>query len=144
MIKAQNIAPSPLFSGRVSKIELEYSGRRLIQGGTEISEVYDVVTGKTDGKVTPGNILKILGKEIKCLNSDGIGICKVKIINEVGSAEEISFLAINDTSMLMSIFPTGVLAGNYTLEIETYFTASATHLLKEPCTILCPIVLKVS
>ena len=53
-----NIAPSPLFSGRVSKVELEYSGRRLIQGGAEISEVYDVATGKTDGTVTPGDNLK--------------------------------------------------------------------------------------
>lgn len=139
-----NIAPSPLFSGRVSKVELEYSGRRLIQGGAEISEVYDVATGKTDGTVTPGDNLKILGKKIKCLNSDGTGIGKVKIINEAGSAEEIKSLAINDPSMLMFIFPTGLLAGNYTLEIETYFTASATHLLKEPRTILCPIVLKVS
>lgn len=139
-----NIAPSPLFSGRVSKVELEYSGRRLIQGGAEISEVYDVTTGKTDGTVTPGDNLKILGKKIKCLNSDGTGIGKVKIINEAGSAEEIKSLAINDPSMLMFIFPTGLLAGNYTLEIETYFTASATHLLKEPRTILCPIVLKVS
>ena len=69
---------------------------------------------------------------------------KVKIINEIGIEEKISFLAINDTSMLMFIFPTGVLAGNYTLEIETYFTASATYLLKESHTILCPIVLKVS
>lgn len=58
-----NIAPSPLFSERVSKTELEYSGRRLIQGGVEISEVYDVGTGKTDGTVTPGDNLKILGKK---------------------------------------------------------------------------------
>lgn len=105
----------------MSKIELEYSGRRLIQGGAEISEVYNVATGKTDGTVTPGNILKILGKEIKSLNSDGTGIGKVKIINEAGSAKEISSLTINDPSMLMFIFPTGLLAGNYTGDRDLFY-----------------------
>ena len=138
-----NITPSPQFSARVSKVELEYSGRRLVQGGAEISEVYDVATGKTDGTVTPGNNVKILGKKIKCINEDGTGIGKVSIINESGSAEEIPSLAINDPSTLMFIFPTGLLAGNYTLEIETYFT-TGTNRLKEPRTIVCPIVLKVT
>ena len=99
-------------------------------GGAKIDRVKDLTTGKTDGTVTPGGMVEVTGSKIKCLNADGSGIGHVTV------------LGVNDPSKIIFIFPTGLLAGNYRLEIETYF-ASGNSLLKNPRTLVCPVPLKV-
>ena len=111
-------------------------------GGAKIDRVKDLTTGKTDGTVTPGGMVEVTGSKIKCLNEDGSGIGHFRLYNESESAEEVKVLGVNDPSKIIFIFPTGLLAGNYRLEIETYF-ASGNSLLKNPRTLVCPVLLKV-
>jgi hypothetical protein len=54
----------------------------------------------------------------------------------------VKVLGVNDPSKIIFIFPTGLLAGNYRLEIETYFSNTST-MLKNPRTLVCPVALKV-
>ena len=111
-------------------------------GGAKIDRVKDLTTGKTDGTVTPGGMVEVTGSKIKCINADGSGIGHFRLYNESESAEEVTVLGVNDPSKIIFIFPTGLLAGNYRLEIETYF-ASGNSLLKNPRTLVCPVPLKV-
>ena len=102
----------------------------------------DLTTGKTDGTVTPGGMVEVTGSKIKCLNADGSGIGHFRLYNESESPEEVKVLGVNDPSKIIFIFPTGLLAGNYRLEIETYFSNTST-MLKNPRTLVCPVALKV-
>ena len=111
-------------------------------GGAKIDRVKDLTTGKTDGTVTPGGMVEVTGSKIKCLNEDGSGIGHFRLYNESESAEEVKVLGVNDPSKIIFIFPTGLLAGNYRLEIETYFSNTST-MLKNPRTLVCPVTLKV-
>ena len=111
-------------------------------GGAKIDRVKDLTTGKTDGTVTPGGMVEVTGSKIKCLNEDGSGIGHFRLYNESESAEEVKVLGVNDPSKIIFIFPTGLLAGNYRLEIETYFSNTST-MLKNPRTLVCPVALKV-
>ena len=111
-------------------------------GGAKIDRVKDLTTGKTDGTVTPGGMVEVTGSKIKCLNADGSGIGHFRLYNESESPEEVTVLGVNDPSKIIFIFPTGLLAGNYRLEIETYFSNTST-MLKNPRTLVCPVALKV-
>ena len=101
-----------------------------------------MTTGKTDGTVTPGGMVQLKGNKIKCINADGSGIGKLTLYNDSESGEEVSVLGVNEPSKIIFVFPTGLLAGNYRLEIETYYTQGSV-LLKEPRTLVCPVTLKI-
>ena len=136
-------ASSDLKKKLQDEVILEFSGRKLDLEGANIAEVLDMTTGKTDGTVTPGGMVQLKGNKIKCVNADGSGIGKLTLYNESESGEDVTVIGVNDPSKIIFIFPTGLLAGEYRLEIETYFTTGTT-LLKEPRTLVCPIKLKVS
>ena len=139
-----NITASPDLKKMLqSDVILEFSGRKLDLGGANIAEVLDMTTGKTDGTVTPGGMVQLKGNKIKCVNEDGSGIGRLTLYNESESGEEVTVIGVNDPSKIIFVFPTGLLAGEYRLEIETYFTTGTT-LLKEPRTLFCPLKLKVS
>ncbi len=139
-----NITPSSDLKKKLQdEVILEYSGRKLDLGGANIAEVLDMTTGKTDGSVTPGGMVQLKGNKIKCVNADGSGISKLTLYNESESGEEVAVIGVNDPSKIIFIFPTGLLAGEYRLEIETYFT-SGNNLLRDPRTLVCPLKLKVS
>ena len=91
----------------------------------------------------PGGMVQLKGNKIKCVNADGSGIGKLTLYNDAESGEEVPVLGVNEPSKIIFVFPTGLLAGEYRLEIETYFTTGTT-LLKEPRTLVCPLKLKVS
>ena len=110
---------------------LEFSGRKLDLGGANIAEILDMTTGKTDGTVTPGGMVQLKGS-----------IGKLTLYNDSESGEEVSVLGVNEPSKIIFVFPTGLLAGNYRLEIETYYTQGSV-LLKEPRTLVCPVTLKI-
>ena len=137
------MASSDLKKKLQDEVILEFSGRKLDLGGANIAEVLDMTTGKTDGTVTPGGMVQLKGNKIKCVNEDGSGIGRLTLYNESESGEEVTVIGVNDPSKIIFIFPTGLLAGEYRLEIETYFT-SGNNLLREPRTLVCPLKLKVS
>lgn len=136
-------ASSDLKKKLQDEVILEYSGRKLDLGGANIAEVLDMTTGKTDGTVTLGGMVQLKGDKIKCVNADGSGIGKLTLYNEAESGEDISVLGVNDPSKIIFVFPTGLLAGEYRLEIETYFT-TGNNLLKEPRVLVCPLKIKIN
>ena len=139
-----NITPTATLKDKLAKeVVLEYSGRRMDLGDTNIAEILDMTTGKTDGTVTPGSMVQLKGNKIKCVNADGSGIGKLTLYNDAESGEEVPVLGVNEPPKIIFVFSTGLLAGEYSLEIETYFT-SGTTMLKEPCTLVCPLKLKLS
>jgi len=138
-----NITPTATLKDKLAKeVILEYSGRRMDLGGANIAEILDMTTGKTDGTVTPGGMVQLKGNKIKCINADSSGIGKLTLYNDSESGEEVSVLGVNEPSKIIFVFPTGLLAGNYRLEIETYYTQGSV-LLKEPRTLVCPVTLKI-
>lgn len=138
-----NVIPTNLFNNGFQNVKLYFDTVQEL-GGAKIDRVKDLTTGKTDGTVTPGGMVEITGNKIKCVNEDGSGIGHFRLYNESESPEEVTVLGVNDPSKIIFIFPTGLLAGNYRLEIETYFSASSAPLLKNPRTLVCSIPLKIS
>lgn len=139
-----NITPTQTLKEKLEKeVTLEYTKHTLDLGGAKIAEIKDLTTGKTDGTVTPGGMIQLKGEKIKCINADGSGIGRLTLYNEAESGEDIQVLGVNEPSKIIFVFPTGLLAGNYRLEIETYYTTGKT-LLKEARTLVCPIPIKIS
>lgn len=138
-----NMSMAPEFRKKLEEeVVLEYSGRKLDLGGANIGEVLDMTTGKTDGTITPGGMVQLKGNKIKCVNQDGTGVGRLMVCNESGSCSEIDTIGVNEPSRIIFIFPDGFVPGEYRLEVETYYTRSSV-LLKEPRTIVCPVLLKI-
>ena len=125
-----NISPAQAMREELEKVKPVFSGFVKDLGGARIALVTDTSTGLTDGSITPGEILIVTGKKIKCVNADGSGIGKVSFVNTETQAETtVTSLAQNDPSKLMFNAPASLTEGTYTLRIETYFS-TATMLLK--------------
>lgn len=126
-----NISPSQAMRDELKKVKPVFSGFVKDMGGARIALVTDTSTGLTDGTITPGDILIVTGKKIKCLNADGSGIGKVSFVNTETQAETtVASLAVNDPSKLMFVAPASLTDGAYLLRIETYFSTNATLLKK--------------
>lgn len=126
-----------------SDVILEFLGCRLDLGGANIAEVLDMTTGKTNDTVTPCGMVQLKGTKIKCVNEDDSGIGWMALYNDAESCEDVTVIGVNDPSKIIFVFPIGMLAGEYRLEIETYFTFG-NNLLKEARVSVCPLKLKIS
>ncbi|WP_455635492.1 DNA-binding domain-containing protein [Parabacteroides sp.] len=80
-----------------------FSGNVRSMGGARIALVKDVMTGKTDGTITPGGMLDVTGTKIRCLNADGTGVGSLTLVNASTQAvaATITVLGINDPSRLI-------------------------------------------
>lgn len=141
---AVNITPSQLMRAELAKVEPKFTGTVRRMGGSRISLVKDVATGKTDGTITPGGMLDVTGIKIRCTNADGTGLGTVKLVKLSDQSEVARFtqLGINDPSRLMFTLPADLADGEYQLVIETWF-ASASMLLKQSRTLVYPLTLVV-
>ncbi len=77
-----------------------FSGNVRNMGGARIFLVRDVMTGKTDGTLTPGGMVDVTGTKIRCLNADGTGIGSLTLVNAETQvvAATIALIGINDPS----------------------------------------------
>lgn len=66
--------------------------------------------------------------KIKCVNIEELGIVKLTLYNESELGEEVSVWGVNEPFKTIFTFPIRLLAGEYRLEIETYFTIGITLL----------------
>ena len=90
-----------------------------------------MTTGATDGSVNRTDFVEARGKKIKAVNQDGTGISKVDLVSVLGVATTIESLPYNDPSRIAFNIPEDLAEGEYTLQIETYFS-TGNKLLKEP------------
>lgn len=143
-VMTENVRFSPTITGSFDSHGevLDDKGMKCGVNVTVNQIVKDGLAGVKLYIVTPGGMVEVTGSKIKCLNEDGSGIGHFRLYNEGESAEEVKVLGVNDPSKIIFIFPTGLLAGNYRLEIETYFSNTST-MLKNPRTLVCPVALKV-
>ena len=124
-----NVSPSQALRNEVAMVTPSFSGYVKDQGGARLSLVRDITTGKTNGTITPGGIVEVIGVKIKCVNADGTGMGRVLFVNQETQAEtEVTLLALNEPSRLMFTVPASLTAGTYTLRVETYFSAGSTQL----------------
>lgn len=124
-----NVSPSQALRDEVTTVTPSFSGYVKELGGARLSLVRDVTSGKTDGTITPGGIVEVIGTKIKCVNADGTGMGRVLFVNQETQAEtEVTLLALNEASRLMFTVPASLTAGSYTLRVETYFSAGSTQL----------------
>ncbi|WP_455635842.1 DNA-binding domain-containing protein [Parabacteroides sp.] len=139
-----NISPTQTLRKEVAKVTPTFSGNVRSMGGARIALVKDVMTGKTDGTITPDGMLDVTGTKIRCLNADGTGVGSLTLVNASTQAvaATITVLGINDPSRLMFTLPADLANGSYLLRVETYFT-TGTSLLKSARLIEYPIALKV-
>lgn len=128
-----NVSPSKALRDAMEEVTPVYSGHMQDQGGANIEFVYDVTTKQSDGKITPGGMVEVKGKKIRCLNATGDSIGKIAFLNAETQAEVATVPAtavgINDPSRLMFNAPSTLTDGEYILRIETYYS-QATTLLK--------------
>ena len=121
-----NLTASKALREEVEKVKPVFSGYVQDLGGARIGLVTDCTTGLTDGTITPGGILDVVGNKIKCLNADGSGIGKVSLVNTKTQAEtDIPTLVINNPSRLLFSLPVTLPQGTYRLRVETYFSTGA-------------------
>ena len=141
---AVNLTPSQALRAEVAKVEPKFSGTVRRMGGARISLVKDVATGKTDGTITAGGMLDVTGIKIRSIGADGTGLGHVKLLklSDQSVAADITQLGINDPSRLMFSLPGNLVAGEYQLVVDTWFS-SASVLLKQMRTLIYPQTLVV-
>ena len=123
-----NIRPTKRLKAAMTNVTPKFSGTIKTLGGATVTRVTDTATGKNDSIITPGGTIKVQGKKIKCLNSDGTSIGTVSFINtQTNEKTAVDCLAENTPAKLMFICP-DLQPGSYTLRIETYYSYSTTLL----------------
>lgn len=127
--------PTKTFKAALAEVTPKFSGTVVVSGGARIAIVTDSYTGKTDGTITPGQIITVTGTKIKCVNADGSGLGSIAFLNAetLATAAEVETLSTNDPSKLVFICPS-LADGSYILRITTYYTRGSS-LLKTARTI---------
>lgn len=138
------VEASQSLKNAVAKVKPEFTGNAKNEACAKISLVTDAYTGKTDGTITPGGGLSVVGSKIKCLNASGSGIGTISFIDSSTQevAATVGTLISNQPSKVIFICP-ALKNGTYTLRIGTYY-GSSSALLKSERVIDYPLTLTVS
>lgn len=107
---------------------------------SEIKEVIDVKTGKTDGTWSRGGIAKILGTGLYLVGEDGVSNGVVNFYNETDPdtpADTVTSFAVNEDEMLVFLIPNDLAEGKYRVTLETYYSGTGDP-LEEVKIIECP------
>lgn len=125
-----SINPSAAFRSSLDEVTLAFTGNVKDLGGADISEVTDVETELTEGEITPGGSLVIIGSKIRIVDSESSEDkgC-VRFVNvETNEATDVYRFAINTPKKVVVNVPSTLAAGTYTIQIVTAFTNGNTTL----------------
>lgn len=113
----------------LKEVSVEVLGTKT-DGGAHVHQVTDVLTGKTDGTITPGEDIIIEGAKLKIspAGEAGLGVFYVAQDGTITPAPE--HYAVNSPKKLIVRVPQ-LAAGTYTLRIVTRYSQSLQQ-LKEP------------
>jgi hypothetical protein len=101
--------------------------------GTFIGLVTDVITGKTDGTITPDEDIIVSGDKLKIAPEDAADL-GVFFVDESGAETRVSRKLTENTPKKLVFRTPSLSPGVYTLKIITRFS-NAQHLLNEPRTV---------
>jgi hypothetical protein len=113
------------------------------KGPGRIDSFYDLDSGETDGRVTPGGIFTLSGKKLKVTGDDPeCGIYFVSALDPGKRFKVASRLAVNVSSKLCGVVP-AMPAGDYHIAIVTQYTVGGIP-LKTPRSIAGGFTVKVN
>ena len=120
-----NMTAGTLLRDAVTKVKCE----KTEAAGTDpyITEVTDIVSGKTNEVLTKGGIVQITGSRLKFDAKDASQ--GIFFVPETGNPVRASVIAENKPARLMAIIPADLAAGTYYIEVRTKY-ANATKQLK--------------
>ena len=116
-----------------------FTGQVDTAGGAAIDNITDATTGATDGTITPGGVITVTGRKIKCVGEDGMGVGAVEFLDALSSqvVAQVSTIVHNSASKLILVCP-DLAAGSYVLEVRTYYTTGRS--LKSERAIMSPVL----
>ena len=110
-----NITAGTLLRDAVTKVKCEKT-----EGGSTdpyITEVKDVVSGKTNDILTKGGVVQLVGSRLKFDAKDAAQ--GIFFVPETGEAVRATVIAENKPARLMAIIPSDLPAGTYCIEVRT-------------------------
>ncbi len=123
-----NFQQGEKLKAQIPNIEVEVMG--IAKSGSAILQVIDANSGSINDKLTPGRILKVIGKKLKIAgDSPEIGIFFVNSLTNERLALATNDLVVNKAKELIIIIP-DLKSGSYHLEVVSQYSGS--HLLKRP------------
>jgi hypothetical protein len=135
------VTPTAELRTALEEVGVEVLGKKA-DGGAIIGLVTDVLTGKTDGTISPNGDIIIEGSKIKVYPADEEGL-GVFFTDVNGTDIPLDYpITANNPKRIVCRVPAALNAGEYTLKIVRRFTASAA-LLKHARTIVYELPLKV-
>ena len=116
-----NLSAGTLLRDAVTKVKCE----KTEAAGTDpyITEVTDIVSGKTNEVLTKGGIVQITGSRLKFDAKDASQ--GIFFVPETGNPVRDSVIAENKPARLMAIIPADLAAGTYYIEVRTKIIGSS-------------------
>ena len=115
-----NITAGTLLRDAVTKVKCEKT--EGVSTDPYITEVTDIVSGKTNEVLTKGGIVQITGSRLKFDAKDASQ--GIFFVPETGNPVRASVIAENKPARLMAIIPAGLKAGTYYIEVRTKISSS--------------------
>ena len=110
-----NITAGTLLRDAVTKVKCEKT--EGVSTDPYITEVKDVVSGKTNDILTKGGVVQLVGSRLKFDAKDAAQ--GIFFVPETGEAVRAAVIAENKPARLMAIIPAGLKAGTYYIEVRT-------------------------
>lgn len=113
-----NITAGTLLRDAVTKVKCEKT--EGVSTDPYITEVKDVVSGKTNDILTKGGVVQLVGSRLKFDAKDAAQ--GIFFVPETGEAVRATVIAENKPARLMAIIPADLAAGTYYVEVMTKFS----------------------
>ena len=115
-----NMSAGTLLRDAAAKVKCE----KTEAAGTDpyITEVADIVSGKTNEVLTKGGVVQLTGSRLKFDAKDASQ--GIFFVPETGEAVRATVIAENKPARLMAIIPADLAAGTYYIEVRTKITSS--------------------
>ena len=115
-----NMSAGTLLRDAAAKVKCE----KTEAAGTDpyITEVADIVSGKTNEVLTKGGVVQLTGSRLKFDAKDASQ--GIFFVPETGEAVRATVIAENKPACLMAIIPADLAAGTYYIEVRTKITSS--------------------
>ena len=119
-----NITAGTLLRDAVTKVKCEKT--EGVSTDPYITEVKDVVSGKTNDILTKGGVVQLVGSRLKFDAKDAAQ--GIFFVPETGEAVRAAVIAENKPARLMAIIPADLAAGTYYIEVRTKYSGGGTKL----------------
>lgn len=116
-----NLQAGTLLRDAVGKVK--YEKTEGASTAPYITEITDIVSGKTNDILTKGGVVQLIGSRLKFDQKDDVQ--GIFFVPETGTPIRASVIAENKPARLMAIIPTEAAAGTYRIEVRTKIIGSS-------------------